>query len=139
MLTIQTRNTRRLVGLASLVAAAAFVIGAPYFAPVILGFLFLLFFALCAVWIRSYWRDIGEVARDGQKTAWLWGGVIGAGLATLAMTIPPLYPFFDRMIALIASRPNVVDPSFVAGALWIFAMQIIGFTAYWACWWAAKR
>ena len=139
MLTIQTRNTRRLIGVASLLAGAAFLLARPYISTSVAWTLFVACFALFALWIPAYWRSIGEVARDGQKTAWLWGGAIGMGVAIGLVGIPAVFPLIDAIIAWVATSPGVVNPSFVAGVLWVFAAQLIGFALYWLGWWIAKR
>ncbi len=139
MFTIQTRKTRRLVGLASLALALTIFIGRAYIPTPVAWAIFLAVLALGAIWTRAYWRHIGEVARDGQKTAWLWGGILGLGAAIFLMAIPAAYPLIGATIDWVDTSPGIVNASFVAGVLWAFAAQMIGFALYWAYWWIAKR
>lgn len=139
MLAIQTKNTRRIVGFISLAAFVLLIALRGYMtAPMALA-LSLAWLVLVSFWTHAYWRDIGEIARDGQKTAWLWGGINGFIIAVFLLVIPPVRPLIDTFIGFFAFPTNAIDPVFVAGIMWAFAAQMIGFTIYWLCWWIAKR
>ena len=139
MLMIQTRNTRRLVMLGALTSMLSILVFRSYLPDPAAWALLALGAALTVMWTLAYWIGIGEVARDAQKTAWLWGSLLGLIGAVMLATIPAVFPFIDAIIDWVDTGPGVVNASVVTGMLWVLAAQLIGFTIYWAGWWIAKR
>lgn len=136
---LDSRTTRNVVSFATLAMAAAIVIARPYISLAAAWALLVIFIGFAVVATLAYWRAIGEVAREGQKTAWFWGGIIGAAVAMTLATIPAVVPLIGAVIDWIDTSASVINASFVAGMIWMFAAQMIGFTIYWAFWWIARR
>ena len=99
-----------------------------------------------------YWRAIDEIAREGQKTAWFWGGICGALVAIAALSTPtPLQPILADAIASMswlreatsagdpASNRKLAITAVIVGSLYILIAQTIGFLAYWLAWWMVRR
>ncbi len=82
------------------------------------------------------WRQIDEVAREAQQSAWYWGGSIGIcfaiGLAVFAYLSPP-----TQIIAGLAAL--TVNGAFAAGLVACVLIQMAAFLIGWAIWWASKR
>ena len=90
-----------------------------------------------AVWLTLlYWRRIDEAAREAQKTAWFWGGSVGAllglaGVVSWASDDPTLGGF----LAADASPALLVQ----SGAIGVLVGQTAGFFIAWAIWWWRMR
>lgn len=139
MLTTPTFKRYHIVGILALALLGLTYLTRPYF-PLAAQMLFLLGgLALSIIWLRGYWRSIGEVARDAQKTAWLWGGTAGGIIAMIAMMIPLLAPLFQDVTGQTGAGPSMNNLIFLGGAVTVFLAQVAGFLAYWAYWWARTR
>ncbi|MGA0607762.1 hypothetical protein ACO2Q0_17360 [Phenylobacterium sp. VNQ135] len=90
-----------------------------------------------AVWLtRLYWLRIDEAAREAQKTAWFWGGSIGAvvGFALMMMQGARDLTFWGLV------PPDASPIVFVqAGAFGVVLGQLAGFFIGWAIWWWRMR
>ena len=108
-------------------------------APIVLGLV-----GVCgmagAIWMGAVWmRSIDEAAQEAHKSAWFWGGSIGAAFGGLAVilsmapqtadwTPPPL--LFERQ-----------DPVAYAasGAYAMLLLMLLGYGVAWAWWWWKRR
>lgn len=110
---------------------------------------------LAVIWsfaaILVYWRGLDEVARDAQKTAWLWGGMAGGVIGLIVLGAPtPLQPVIADAIAAATSwlrgggaeAPRLGAFGLTAvllGGMYVLIAQTVGFLIFWAGWWIVKR
>lgn len=90
-----------------------------------------------AIWLTVlYWRRIDEAARDAQKTAWFWGGSIGAVLGFVVLMLQA-----GRDLTLWGFLPPDASPIQLlqAGAFGVVLGQLAGFLVAWAIWWWRMR
>lgn len=93
-----------------------------------------------AIWSGVVWmRSIDEAAQEAHKSAWFWGGSIGAavgGFAVILSFLPPsvvvlpAFSFFDR-----------TDPVgyMASGAYAMLLLMMAGYGVAWAWWWWKRR
>lgn len=90
--------------------------------------------AVISLVVVRYWRLIDEAAREAQKSAWLWGGLIGMCLALVGLKLNPL-GVVDLIVPAGLDRASLLN----RGA-WILAFaQLAGFLLTWAFWWWRRR
>jgi hypothetical protein len=90
--------------------------------------------AVIGVMVMRYWRGIDEAAREAQKWAWFWGGVLGLGVSAVALKLNP-FGLVDLVVPVGAGRQALL----AYGAGIVVVGQLIGFHLAWAYWWWSRR
>jgi hypothetical protein len=87
-----------------------------------------------------YWRKLDEAAKEAQKFAWFFGGLLGVAVTAPVIVYLRLTgaPFLTAMTADLAwhGQPGV----YVAlGWISLALAEVLGFLLVWAGWWWARR
>ena len=87
-----------------------------------------------------YWRKLDEAAKEAQKFAWFFGGLLGLVVTAPVMVYLRLTgaPFLLAMTADLSWRDQ---PGVYVALGWISLAlaELLGFLLVWAGWWWARR
>ena len=141
MTSSRTGPARPLMWLALLTAlllvftVAPHALGYVWRAPIRL--LVVLAFVAIASWLTGiYWRRIDEAAKEAQKTAYFWGGSLGAG-AAFALSLWLSGPAGAGAYGVLIRTLHL--PPLLLSVVIVVVIQTVGFLLGWAIWWGAKR
>ncbi|HWT51698.1 MAG TPA: hypothetical protein VN113_05915 [Caulobacter sp.] len=82
-------------------------------------------------WI--YWRTLDEAFMEANKSAWLWGSVVGAAALVPLMAFLPS----ERLEGLLGPLP--VGKWMALGVVAVLFAQVTGFFVAYGAWWLRRR